>query len=117
MKKLFLFCLVVMGLSSASLASHPHKAVVEAKVYKKELSLSEPQTKKVVDLLSQEINDLRQLQSLRANNVEEYKTKTKETKLAFEMKFAEILNKEQLKYYQSHRSEIKEKIQEARLFW
>jgi len=118
MKKLFFASLSLVLLQFSSFATDkPHKALVQAKVYKQELSLNEKQTKQVIDLLSKEIDDLRQLQSLRSSSREEYKEKTKDTRLAFEMKLSSILNKQQLEYYKTHREEIKGKIREARLFW
>jgi len=115
MKKFILLSFLLA--SVASFAAHPHKALMEAKVYKQELSLSEDQTKELIELLSQEIDDLRQLQSLRASSVQEYRTKTRDTRMAFEVKLKDLLNKKQFDYYKSHRREIKDKIKEARLFW
>ena len=117
MKKIIFSSFLLIAAFLHSFASYPNKALIETKVYKQELSLSESQTKNVLELLSQEINDLRQLQSLRASSMQEYRTKTKETKLEFEMQLSEILNKKQFDYYKSHRREIRDKIKEARLFW
>ena len=118
MKKTLIATLSLVLLQFASIAnSKPHKALIQAKVYKQELSLNERQTKQVVDLLSEEIDDLRQLQSLRSSSREEYKEKTSKTRLAFELKLTSLLNKKQLSYYNTHREEITEKIREARLFW
>jgi len=117
MKNLIIAATITLVFQTFSFASKPHKAIIEAKVYKQELDLNENQTKEVIELLSKEIDNLRQIQSLRSSSREDYNNKKKNNRLAFEMKLSSILNKKQLNYYKTHRKEIKDKIREARLFW
>ncbi|MFK7899397.1 MAG: hypothetical protein AB8B61_01430 [Cyclobacteriaceae bacterium] len=115
MKKLSIV-IVLAAITQLSFAKYPKAAILEAKVYKQELSLTKSQAHEVAKLLSNKITDLRELKSLRSNSVAQYKTETSSTNKAFQKSLSGILTTEQAKHYASHKSEINNQLRYARLF-
>ncbi|MFK7899398.1 MAG: hypothetical protein AB8B61_01435 [Cyclobacteriaceae bacterium] len=115
MKNTLIFLSFVL-ITQISYAKFPKKAFREAKVYRNELSLSKKQTHDIVKIATRRIKTVRKLHPLRASNASEFKTKENNTRKIFEGDLLTIFTTEQKKYYTSHRSEIRDRLREAKLY-